>query len=258
MAAGDVVLTYENGTVYTSAQEEGDAAVLSYSFSAVPSLTIGAGVTHKVGFWGATPVAQPASANQAALTDSTGGAVGDTTLNPVGSSAYGSLSISSSAATTIAVNGTYYKAAGTTAAGAVSEFTHSNNRLQYTGTAAILAAVNMSICATCAASTKILGFKLAKGGVVIDSTVVRRKIGTGSDVGACSVTGLVALAENEFVELWTTNEDSTDAVTVDNLSMNVVAIPQGGTMNDNAAKITELLNSVQSALVTTGLFKGSA
>lgn len=57
--------------------------------------TLDAGTTHadgvclaatgeKIGFYGTAPVVLPASANQAALTDSTGGSVADATLAAVG------------------------------------------------------------------------------------------------------------------------------------------------------------------------------
>lgn len=36
-------------------------------------IALGGGVTDVVGFWGTTPIVQPSSANQAALTNSTGG-----------------------------------------------------------------------------------------------------------------------------------------------------------------------------------------
>lgn len=45
---------------------------------------IGTATTQKLGFWNATPIVQPASANQAALTDSTTGSTADTTLVDVG------------------------------------------------------------------------------------------------------------------------------------------------------------------------------
>ncbi len=49
------------------------------------SLQIGSNSAHALGFWGATPVTQPASAAQAALTDSTGGTV-DGTVSAVSGS----------------------------------------------------------------------------------------------------------------------------------------------------------------------------
>lgn len=48
--------------------------------------------SEKIGFLGATPVVQVASANQTALTDSTGGAVADATLAAVGATNGGDVS----------------------------------------------------------------------------------------------------------------------------------------------------------------------
>lgn len=44
-------------------------------FGTTTGTKLGTGVSQKIGFWGATPVVQPAGANQAALTDSTTGSV---------------------------------------------------------------------------------------------------------------------------------------------------------------------------------------
>lgn len=54
-------------------------------------LTVLSAVTQKLGFWGKTPVVQPAAAAQAALTDSTGGA-DDGTLEAVGNTMMGDVS----------------------------------------------------------------------------------------------------------------------------------------------------------------------
>ena len=54
-----------------------------FSFSGTVGTKIGQGVNEKIGFWGKTPVVQPLGANQAALTNSTGGTY-DGTLADVG------------------------------------------------------------------------------------------------------------------------------------------------------------------------------
>ncbi len=46
---------------------------LNMDFGTTTGTKIGTGTTQKIGFWNATPIIQPASANQAALTNSTGG-----------------------------------------------------------------------------------------------------------------------------------------------------------------------------------------
>lgn len=55
----------------------------NFALGTTTGTKIGTATTQKLGFWNATPVVQPASANQAALTDSTGGTAG-TTISDVG------------------------------------------------------------------------------------------------------------------------------------------------------------------------------
>ena len=52
----------------------------------------------------------------------------------------------------------------------------------------------------------------------------RRLSGGGGDVGSVSMSGLLDLAVNDTVELWTWNEDSTDNVVIDDLNMSLVMI----------------------------------
>ena len=50
---------------------------------------------------------------------------------------------------------------------------------------------------------------------MVTSSQVKRFIGTGSDVGALSISGLVTLAPNEWIEVWALDE------TDDNLNLTV-------------------------------------
>jgi len=68
---------------------------------------IGSAATELVGFWGATPVVQPTSANQAALTDSTGGSASNTTLAAVTAPSAITDSTGGSAGTTLAAITTF-------------------------------------------------------------------------------------------------------------------------------------------------------
>jgi hypothetical protein len=64
----------------TAAQLKGDCvrAQKNNALSSTVATRIGTANNQLLGFWGVTPVAQPAGANQAALTDSTGGTAGAT------------------------------------------------------------------------------------------------------------------------------------------------------------------------------------
>ena len=59
------------------------ADAVNISLGTTTGTKIGTATTQNLGFWNATPIVQPASADQAALTDSTGGTA-DGTLEAVG------------------------------------------------------------------------------------------------------------------------------------------------------------------------------
>jgi len=138
--------------------------------------------------------------------------------------------VTSSAATTVSVAGTYYKAAGTTTlvAGAYEfdDDSGTSNRLKYTGSVPVHADIVATISMTAAASNQVIGFKVAKGGMVMDASTVRRKVGTGSDLGALVCRASVSLATGDYVELWVTNETTTTTVTVDNMNFHVTAFTE--------------------------------
>ena len=159
------------------------------------------------------------SALQTLLADNTTGDISPQDLRDFLVSAapeYGGLYISSSAATTIGGAGTPTKASGTTASiGASSNITvATTNRITYTGAADIAVIVLFACSMTCASSTVTLGISVAENGTQIASTEVFRKIGTGSDQGAASTFGIATLSQNDYVEMFVTNEDGTGAVTL--------------------------------------------
>lgn len=127
-------------------------------------------------------------------------------------------------ATTIAVAGTYYKVLGTTTANTLDGFTHTNNRLTYAGTTTHYFKIIASPISMISAGTNIISsLKLAKNGTVIGYPVTR-KINTGADVGACSLSFDVSLATNDYIELFVTNETNTSTVTVEDLYLSIVHI----------------------------------
>lgn len=131
---------------------------------------------------------------------------------------YGSMSRLVAAATTVITPGTYYKAAGTTVAVNLNDFDMPlDNRLRYTGLASKHFHIVVSASFTVGGTNDVVGLKIAKNGVVIDNTVQRRKVTTGTDIGSTAVHGDVVLATNDYLELWLTNETASDTVTVDEL-----------------------------------------
>lgn len=136
--------------------------------------------------------------------------------------------ISASAATTIVTPGTYVKVAGTTTeiGGASAGMTMpANNRLDYDAAAAGLPTRHFHITASmsmiCASNNQNVGFALAKNGVVLPNSVIRRKIGTGADVGSMPLTWDLELSSTDYVEVWVTNETSTATVTMEQMTFSL-------------------------------------
>jgi hypothetical protein len=122
------------------------------------------------------------------------------------------------AATTTVTPGTYLKAAGTTTAGNLNAFDMpANNRLRYTGAAQKHFHIAVSVSFTCGANNKTVGLKIAKDGVVMDDSVARRRVGTGTDIGSTALHADTTLTTNQYLELWLTNETNTATVTIDEM-----------------------------------------
>ena len=142
--------------------------------------------------------------------------------------AVGEYWFSTPAATTIGVATTFVKAAGTTTletAPAASEFTMpTDNRLTYAGTNTRKFWVSFTFSAKCGGTNQLLGFALAQGGTVEDKTIIYRQVSTGADEGAGAVHGLLELATSDYVEVWVTNNTSTNTVTLEHGNLSIVAI----------------------------------
>ena len=142
---------------------------------------------------------------------------------------HGSFVTDTPAATTIAVAGTYVKAAGTTIfdtnPDGFSDDGGIDNRLKYTGVPTRHAIIDATISYVCASSNQVIGIKLAKNGVVVDGSVTRHKIGTGSDiVGVALSAHIDDLVTDDYLEIWVTNETTTGAVTIQNWHVMVTGL----------------------------------
>ncbi len=143
-----------------------------------------------------------ASWADAVNTASTGGFVG-------GGRSYGSLYVSTSAATVVAGASTPLKATGTTTAGACQDFTASaTNRLTYNGTETATFQVTAAFSVTAADTNQVFNFGLAKSGSYDATTEVTRKIVVASEEGAAALSVFVELASGAYVEFWVENETS--------------------------------------------------
>jgi len=133
---------------------------------------------------------------------------------------FGNLYLTSATDTYIANKNVPTKIAGITAAENLANFSAvGNNRLVYTGTSTRTFSVVCSMSFGASDKNDVFVFFIYHGGNaspgVVTSTQVKRFIATGADVGALSVSGLVTLAPNEWIEVWALNE------TDDNLNLTV-------------------------------------
>jgi len=146
--------------------------------------------------------------------------------------AHGSCYFSSAAATVIAVTGTYTKVLGTTTLNAGPNLVDmpADNRLRYTGAAAKHFSLDCSFSVTSPSSNQVMGVKFwhyddsAGSGSYLDSSEIRRKIGTGTDVGAGSCHGDVLLDTNDYIELHLTNHTGTNNIQIDYMYMRIVGL----------------------------------
>ena len=133
----------------------------------------------------------------------------------------GAIYVSTSLTTTISTANTPVKVAGnTTSIGLVSISTPSDNRMVYTGTETRFFQYTVSISFT-AANNRTFRFSIAKGSgagaasVITSSKQPIRTLGSPVHV---SLTGLVELATDDYLEVWVENNTNADNLTVDTMS----------------------------------------
>lgn len=137
-------------------------------------------------------------------------------------SAYGQLTISSAIATSISVAGTYQKAAGTTVLGNANECDMPvTGRLRHTGTVAKPFYVTGAVSVTVSGDAKVT-LALAKGGVVDTTTAIEQELTAAGGAEAFSLSDIVSLDENEYVEVWCTADDTIN-VTLTKMSLTAAA-----------------------------------
>ena len=113
------------------------------------------------------------------------------------------IAVTAAADSTLYTTTDYIKIAGIWSAGVVDGITYANNELTVpvTGVYHLAGWANT----TASASNIIVGVKYAVNGTVIPSNLaptIRRKIGSGTDIGAISGIGLVELSAGDVLSLW--------------------------------------------------------
>lgn len=139
--------------------------------------------------------------------------------------AAGSYYLTASSETVISTVNTPVKFAGTTTAtGLLRTSTDGgiNNRIKYLGnkTRYFSYTASLSVIGQSNQNNKVHNYYIAKNGTVVAASKQTRKIGTASDVGSISLSGLISLSTGDYLEIWIGNE--TDSSNITALSMSMV------------------------------------
>lgn len=130
--------------------------------------------------------------------------------------------------TDITVIGTYIKAAGTTTTGTVRNFTSpATNRLTYVGNFTQTFMVSAVATVACANNNnQVVALRVVKNGVTaVPSTTGRTRCQTSDQPYNVTAKGLVTLEPNDYIEIWITNETSTNSdPTVQDMNFTAVAV----------------------------------
>lgn len=196
------------------------AAGADLIFDATSGSKIGTATTQKIGFFNATPVVQPASANQAALTDSTGGDVSDSTLG----------NANTATALTVSTGGVSSSVLGVLSPSAIMTGS--------TGGTADGAWQSIPDPADTPASADALRDDLVANAL----PAIRNNLAETAAQFALVRAALVVILDSI-----TSLGDTANAI-IDDLEAS----------NDNMAKVAELVNALRSAAVSLGTIKGSA
>jgi hypothetical protein len=130
---------------------------------------------------------------------------------------YGEMSITSSAATTLGDTSTWVEVSGTWAlsdASANWEMTE-NARLYYTGAAAREINVSAGISMTAASTNVVTEWGIGLDGSILTPSIVRRKISTGTDVGAAGLAAHADISNGSYIALMCRNITSATNLTAD-------------------------------------------
>ena len=115
------------------------------------------------------------------------------------------------------------KVAGTTTGQAVTQrFTHTNNRLTYTGALTRTVRVSVILGFTTGANDRV-GVYIAKGGTVISFSESYATANAAGRVESVSGQTIVSLATNDYIEIFVQNESGIRNITVTELSVIIEA-----------------------------------
>ncbi len=107
---------------------------------------------------------------------------------------------------------------------------HTNDHITVTKAGIYLCTVSLHVESAGGGGADNFGFSVYKndGATEFTNTHAHRKLaGGGGDIGSASLSGIIGLAVDDTIELWCWNEDSTDNLVIDDVTMSLVMV--GGT-----------------------------
>lgn len=132
--------------------------------------------------------------------------------------------LNNATATTISQTETPVKIAGTTTANAINQkFSHTDNRLTYTGSLIRDFQISANASFT-SGNNQVIGLYVAKNGSVIASSEMYATTSGSGRAESINCQTIVELNENDYVEMWIENETSASNITVEYLNVIVKSL----------------------------------
>lgn len=127
--------------------------------------------------------------------------------------------LNNTTATVISSSGTAVKVLGTTTENTINQkFSHSDNRLTYTG--GLIRDFQVSATATLTSgNNNVIGLYVAKNGVVITSSEMYATTSSGGRAESIACQTILEMQENDYIEIWVENDSSTTNITVEYLNV---------------------------------------
>lgn len=143
----------------------------------------------------------------------------------------GEIYVSSAAATTISGAGTYVKAAGTTTLKANGNLwddsSGTDNRLRYTGTPDRTSLIICTGSLQVASTANTMGVKLYKNGSAITGNEIQFEVDNAAKLYPFAIFNTeYGTATNDYFELFVSNIDATDNITVTHMNMMALSLVQ--------------------------------
>lgn len=173
------------------------------------------------------------SAALALITDNTTGDISYQDLRDLATTwapGHAEIYVSSASATTVTTAATWYEATDgtfTLSSHNVNWAETANGRLYYTGTATRVCHVAMSYSVTSASNNQVVWLGVGLDGTILTPSIVKRKIGTGTDIGTGAAHAFTAINNGSYLAPMIYNSTSTANVTLDTCNLFVMDMPHG-------------------------------